>query len=340
VPPHPFTGIPKSVAAALAVCTRFGRTGFALSFWRFPDKPDARRSREAALAAQAEGKIDDPANLAASRVWLFHGQKDAGVPRATIAEMASFYRMMGVPAGNIAEEEGPDAEHGMPVKARPPAPTGPHCAPHDPSFLVSCDYGAAELLLRHLYPGAAAAAGAAAGRIVGFDQTEFFDGEPRTSLNAVGYLYVPAACENGAPAAVACRLHVACAEHGMPVKAQPPAPTGGHCALHDPAFLTTVACNTSTRSTTASSATPATTPSPTRTTSSCSIGRRRGGGADRPLRPDRQSGRLLGLVGTSGISLRPPGTARMPPEMRSRTIAPQRFCGRCAESPRSRNPRY
>ena len=107
VPPHPFTGIPKSVAAALAVCTRFGRTGFALSFWRFPDKPDAGRSREAALAAQAEGKIDDPANLAASRVWLFHGQKDAGVPRATIAEMASFYRMMGVPAGNIAEEEGP-----------------------------------------------------------------------------------------------------------------------------------------------------------------------------------------------------------------------------------------
>src|SRR4051794_18564381 len=28
LPPHPFTGIPKSVAAALAVCTRFGRTGF------------------------------------------------------------------------------------------------------------------------------------------------------------------------------------------------------------------------------------------------------------------------------------------------------------------------
>ena len=50
------TGIPKSVAAALAVCTRFGRTGFALSFWRFPDKPDAGRSREAALAAQARAR--------------------------------------------------------------------------------------------------------------------------------------------------------------------------------------------------------------------------------------------------------------------------------------------
>src|SRR5215207_1030531 len=31
----------------------------------------------------------------------------------------------------------------------------------------------------------------------------------RARLNAVGYLYVPAACENGAPAAVACGLHVA-----------------------------------------------------------------------------------------------------------------------------------
>src|SRR5215207_8369556 len=63
--------------------------------------------------------------------------------------------------------------------------------------------------LRGVEDGRTPSAGAAAGRIVGFDQTEFFDGEPRTSLNAVGYLYVPAACENDAPAAVACRLHVA-----------------------------------------------------------------------------------------------------------------------------------
>ena len=67
--------------------------------------------------------------------------------------------------------------------------------PHPSPAAIACDYGAAELLLRHLYPGAAAAAGATAGRIVGFDQTEFLDGEPRMSLNAVGYLYVPAACE-------------------------------------------------------------------------------------------------------------------------------------------------
>jgi poly(3-hydroxybutyrate) depolymerase len=209
VPPHPFTGIPKSVAAALAVCTRFARSGFALSFWRLPEKPDAALSRDSALSAHAAGKIDDPANLAASRVFLFRGDKDTGVPRATIAEMKRLYGLMGVPAENVAEQEGPDAEHGMPIKAQPPTPSGPHCALHDDAFLVACDYGAAELVLRHLYPGAASATGTAAGRIVGFDQTEFFDGEPRTSLNAAGYLYVPRACENDAPGAGACRLHVA-----------------------------------------------------------------------------------------------------------------------------------
>jgi hypothetical protein len=31
----------------------------------------------------------------------------------------------------------------------------------------------------------------------------------RISLNETGYLYVPASCENGAPAAVRCSLHVA-----------------------------------------------------------------------------------------------------------------------------------
>ena len=74
-----------------------------------------------------------------------------------------------------------------------------HCKLPDPSFLVRCDYGAAELLLRHLYPDASPASGSSSGsgRIVGFDQTQFFDETERsTSLHEFGYLYVPAACEN------------------------------------------------------------------------------------------------------------------------------------------------
>jgi hypothetical protein len=203
-------GVPRSVVAALAVCTRFGRAGFAQSWWSFPDTPDAAASRKSALAAHAAGQIDDPTHLASSRVWLFHGDKDAGVPRTTMAEMRAFYILMGVPAANIEMKEGPDAEHGMPVKEPIPAGSGPHCRIPEESFLVRCDYGAAELLLRHLYPGSARAARAAPGHIAGFDQTQFFDkSEERMSLNETGYLYVPSSCENGAPAAVRCNLHVA-----------------------------------------------------------------------------------------------------------------------------------
>ena len=67
--------------------------------------------------------------------------------------------------------------------------SGRHCKLPDPSFLVRCDYGAAELLLRHLYPDASPASGSSSGsgRIVGFDQTEFFDETERsTSLHEFG----------------------------------------------------------------------------------------------------------------------------------------------------------
>src|SRR4051812_16984075 len=41
VPPfaNPFTGIPKSVVASLAVCTHFGRDEFARVLWTFPQEP-------------------------------------------------------------------------------------------------------------------------------------------------------------------------------------------------------------------------------------------------------------------------------------------------------------
>ena len=106
---------------------------------------------------------------------------------------------MGVPAANIELKDGPDAKHGMPIKTLPSAGAARHCRLPEPSFLVRCDYGAAELLLQHLYPHAkpAATPSSTAGRIIGFDQTEFFDErDASTSLNETGYLYVPANCEN------------------------------------------------------------------------------------------------------------------------------------------------
>ena len=204
--------VPRRVVASLAVCTHFGRSDFKQAGWQFPGKPDADDSQKAAIRSHAEKMIDDPGNLANSRVWLFHGDKDMGVPKSTMQELRNFYQKMGVPAGNIAVKDGPDAKHGMPIKALPSGESERHCKLPDPSFLVRCDYGAAELLLRHLYPDVSPASGSSSGsgRIVGFDQTEFFDETERsTSLHESGYLYVPAACENRSESGTKCRLHVA-----------------------------------------------------------------------------------------------------------------------------------
>jgi hypothetical protein len=121
---------------------------------------------------------------------------------------------MGVPDENIEIDHGPDAQHPMPVKALPSGRSASHCNPPDQSFLVRCDYGAAELLLRYLYPDAPSAieGTSESGRIVDFNQTEFFDeADQTTSLNEVGYLYVPKACENSSVSGYGtkCRLHVA-----------------------------------------------------------------------------------------------------------------------------------
>jgi poly(3-hydroxybutyrate) depolymerase len=213
-PPNPFEValVPRRVVASLAVCTHIATDDFKNGGWQFPAKPNARDSRATATRENAGGKIDDPANLADSRVWIFHGHADDVVPPSTIQELAGFYQLMAVPAANIKVVDGADARHGMPIDALAPGGSGRHCEPPEPSFLVKCDYGAAELLLPHLYPDATPppAGARGTGRIVAFDQTQFFDAKDESaSLNTSGYLYVPRDCENESPSTVKCRLHVA-----------------------------------------------------------------------------------------------------------------------------------
>jgi hypothetical protein len=143
--------IPRRVVAALAVCTHIARNDFKQAGWQFPSKPDADDLQRAAARAHREQLIDDLENLAKSRVWIFRGDMDTEVPQSTIQELIAFYNLMNVPAGNIDVIDGPGARHGMPVKALAPGDSGRRCRLPDPSFLVRCDYGAAELLLRHLY---------------------------------------------------------------------------------------------------------------------------------------------------------------------------------------------
>lgn len=207
---HPYA----RTITAVSVCTLTGRATVETwaAWWGLPpEAPEVERSLAATHAARARGVIDDPANLADDRVWLFTGTRDDVVPAATGAALAEYYRRSGVTGDRLAVVDDVPAAHGMPVEEF----TGESrfrklgCSEHAPPFIVDCDLDAAGKLLRHLLPdGFAAAPGEPRReRLAGFEQREFFDsGDGSAGLAEVGHLYVPAAC---AADATGCRLHVA-----------------------------------------------------------------------------------------------------------------------------------
>jgi len=209
--PNPFLPFWKldRVSAGVVACSHT----FGSRFWglrpRTPDAEDAQRLIDAAFKAD---EIDDPANLADDRAWLFRGDLDEIVPAAVADSLAELYRRLGIDGDAL--QMGPagparPANHGMPVDTFPDdsrfAPRD--CAAHALPFLIECGYDAAELLLRHLFPedflqGPVDPHGA--GSLHAFDQTDFFVSSRSAGLSGVGYLYVPDACLSAD-----CRLHVA-----------------------------------------------------------------------------------------------------------------------------------
>jgi hypothetical protein len=198
------------VSAAVVACTHyFGSRYYGLR----PSPPEAEESVRLIREATNQGLIDDPANLADSRVWLFHGKSDAVVPLGIMETLKQVYSTLGVHEPKLRFEQnqtGASANHGMPVSTFTGESTFPvrGCGQHEPPYVIQCGYEAAELLLRHLYPEPLRPASDGPhrnGTLVAFDQTQFFDPTDRSvSLHGVGYLYVPTQC-----ATAQCRLHVA-----------------------------------------------------------------------------------------------------------------------------------
>jgi poly(3-hydroxybutyrate) depolymerase len=203
-----------SVIVATGVCTRQGRWALGpMAYW-LPAWPDVDESIDTTMVEHQSGRIDDPANLANDRAWLFVGAKDEVVPLATLEVLRDYYLAMGLDPAAVQLDQDPDANHGVPIEEF----TGEtdhaelDCDEYGLPFLIDCDFDAAERLLRHLYPvGFNAEPGVAEpGRLIAFDQTEFFDtGDPRVSMGEVGFVYVPADCAGDEPSDQPCRLHVA-----------------------------------------------------------------------------------------------------------------------------------
>jgi dienelactone hydrolase len=139
------------VATAVAVCTHIGRDSFGGFSFFLPSGPDADASLEEIEDAFAAGAIDDPANLANDRVWLFVGGQDEVVPEETMAALEALYRELGVTGDALASERIGGAGHGFPVEEVGESEFGvPECGTHGLPFLIDCDFDAAGALLRHL----------------------------------------------------------------------------------------------------------------------------------------------------------------------------------------------
>jgi poly(3-hydroxybutyrate) depolymerase len=162
---------------------------------------DGRQAFQYATRFAAEGRIDPVAGLKRQRIYIFSGANDKTVRTRVVDETAAFYRAAGVPPDQILYVRNPDAGHSI-VTANP---GDLPCHAEEPPYINNCGFYQSHALLRHIYPALAQhpATNPARGRLVQFDQGAFLTA-PRTSMEADGWVYIPAACERGG-----CPVHVA-----------------------------------------------------------------------------------------------------------------------------------
>jgi poly(3-hydroxybutyrate) depolymerase len=183
----PYACARDSAARALEVCMAGGA--------------DAATSIELTRQAFRSGAIDDPANLADDKVWLFSGYNDGVVKQQTMDALYLYYGHF-TGKGNVYYRDNLDAGH-----AQVTPDFGGHCSATGGLFINDCDYDAAGALLQHIYGRLEpTASNQLSGALFAFDQGEFVTGDPaHIGLSDSGYAYVPADCSNG----TRCRVHVA-----------------------------------------------------------------------------------------------------------------------------------
>lgn len=162
--------------------------------------PDAAALLARARAFADAGRIDPLAGLADDRVYLFSGTEDPTVTRPVMQAARAFYRQAGIAEERIKFIGDRPAGHAFVVEEASNA-----CGVTGSPFINDCDYDQAGDILQHLYGALAPPAAMDAGRLLTFDQAEFLADPESHGMAAEGFVYVPAACEDGEP----CRLHIA-----------------------------------------------------------------------------------------------------------------------------------
>lgn len=145
--------------------------------------------------------IDDKANVAAQKVFLFVGNSDTTVGPNPMNAVQTQYLNNGAAASNIEYVRRAGAAHTFPTDFDS---TGNNaCSSAASPYVSNCGYDGAKAALSRFYgPLTARNNAPAAANYLQFDQTAF---SSNPGLAAAGWVYVPANCAGGS----VCRVHVA-----------------------------------------------------------------------------------------------------------------------------------
>lgn len=165
--------------------------------------PNAAKLAQLARDTAAQGEIDPIEHLADDRIYIFTGSQDKVVYSDVVARTREFYEHLGVRPDRIVYVDDIPAGHSIITDNPEDSPLRSNQPPYinQGGFMQSHD------ILRHIHGPLQPPAERLSGRLVRFDQSEFFNEQPRASMSRFGYAYVPRAVEEGAPARVHIALH-------------------------------------------------------------------------------------------------------------------------------------
>ena len=146
--------------------------------------------------------IDNKANVANQKVYLFVGTSDSTVGPNPMDALKTQYTNNGVPAANLEYVKRASTAHVFPTDFDS---TGNNaCGTSASPYISNCGYDGAKALFTKLYGTLNARNNApAAANYIEFNQSTYSNNNP--GMAASGWLYVPSACASGTQ----CRLHVA-----------------------------------------------------------------------------------------------------------------------------------
>lgn len=146
--------------------------------------------------------IDDKANVANQKIYMFVGSSDYTVGPNPMSAAKTQYTNNGVTTANLEYVQRASTAHVFPTDFDS---TGNNaCSSSASPYISNCGYDGAKAALTKFYGTLNARNNApAASNYIEFDQTPYIAGNPGMAAN--GWLYVPASCASGTQ----CKLHVA-----------------------------------------------------------------------------------------------------------------------------------